>query len=291
MVMTMFRGFLALALGATTMIGCGNDAGLSEDSISQASHTSPAGTGKVTIYERGHAISQSQLSPLNAADFGITTSGCHIDLNGRIDLDSSPLLGGVFQASQGKYHVVFPAATHSSVIDGDVTATVGGQTYHLGKGDSFLATKGTEVDFETTTNSHQTSFFANYAAAGPAGLFKVYEENSEPAEADLISLGTPADFNMTVLEGDPTLMARIDYFVGNESAGHFRITKSKLYVNPVSVTEHGAVTKYGMNMTDSDGTIYKLSKGDSYLVRQGAVLIWDVKGPAVFQAFYGVFAH
>jgi len=29
----------------------------------------------------------------------------------------------------------------------------------------------------------------------------------------------------------------------------------------------------------------------SRLVRQRAVLIWDVKAPAVFQAFYGVFAH
>lgn len=289
MKITVSCAFFALALG-TTAIGCGNEAApLDEAAISQASHTTSSGS--VTIYEGGHSVAQNQLSPLNAADFGITPIGCHIDLRGRIDLNEGSLFGGVFQATEGRYRVVFPGATHTTIIDGRVTAQIGGQTYRLAKGDSFLATKGTTVIFETTSSRHQTSFFTDFTSdASQPGLFKVYPENSAPNEADLISLGTPADFNMTVLSGNPTLMARIDYAVGLESAGHFRITKSKLYVNPVSITEHGSVTKYGMTMTDTtNGNVYKLNMGDSYLVRQGAVLIWEVKTPAVFQSFYGVF--
>lgn len=280
--------FFALALGVTAM-GCTNEtAPLGEDDVvSEASQM--INTDKVIVYERGRRVSQSELSPLALDVFNGELLDCDVEWSGRIDLLEGSLIGGVFQATEGKYRVVYPGVVHATIIVGDVDAETGGQTYHLREGDTFLVTKGTEVVFKTLSNKHQASFFGNYASPDMPGTFKVYKQGSVPDEADLISLGTPADFNMTVLEGDPTLEARIDYAVGLESAGHFRITKSKLFVDPVSVTEHGAVTKHGMIMTAPDGTEYSLHKGDGYLVRAGATLTWDVKGPAVYQAFYGVF--
>lgn len=285
---TMFRAsFLALALG-TLALGCTSEIDPVDegDDVSEASQA--INTDNVIVYEGGRPVPQCELSPLDPADFNGEIIK-DATWSGRIDLLEGSLIGGVFQSTRGKYRQVYPGVAHATIIVGDLKATVGGQTYHLHRGDSFLVTKGTDVVFETLSSRHQASFFGNFASPDAAPLFKVYRQGSIVPEADLVSLGTPADFNMTVLEGNPTLKARIDYAVGLESAGHFRITDSKLFVDPVSVTEHGAITRHGMSMTEPDGTRWNLHTGDSYLVRAGATLTWDVQGPAVYQAFYGVF--
>jgi len=286
---TMFRAsFFALALGITA-IGCTNEITSpgEEDAVFEAYQA--INTDKVIVYEGGHPIPQSELSPLDPADFNGEILDGQAAWSGRIDLLENSLIGGAFQATRGKYRVVYPGVFHATLIVGEVKATSGGQTYHLHRGDSFLVSKGTEVVFETLGNQHQASFFGNFASPDMPPLFKVYRQGSIVDESEVISLGTPADFNMTVLEGNPSLDARIDYFIGVESAGHFRLTNSKLFVDPVSVTEHGSITRHGMSMTAPDGRSWHLHTGDAYLVRAGATLIWDVQGPAVYQAFFGVF--
>lgn len=285
----MFRAsFCALVLGITA-IGCTNEtAPLAEDdAVSEAAQA--INTDKVIVYEGGRPVPQTALSPLDPADFNGEIIDGGVDWSGRIDLLENSLIGGVFQATRGKYRVVYPGVVHATIIVGSLEATTGGHTYHLHRGDSFLVTKGTEVVFDTVGHMHQASFLGNFASPDMPGTFKVYRQGSSVDESELINLGTPADFNMTVLEGNPSLDARIDYAVGLESAGHFRITRSKLFVDPTTVTEHGAVTKYGMTMTMPNGTAYNLHAGDAYLVRAGSTQTWEVNGPSVYQAFFGVF--
>jgi uncharacterized cupin superfamily protein len=285
---TIFRAsFCALVLGLAAL-GCTATEPLAEDEA--VSETEQAlNTNNIIVYEAGRRVPHNQLSPLDPDDFNAELLDCGVDWRGRIDLQEGSLIGGVLEATNGKYRQVYPGVFHATIIVGSLKAKTGGKTYNLQRGDSFLVTKGTEVVFETTGQMHQASFFGNFASPDMPGTFKVYKQGSTVPESELVNLGSPADFNMTVLEGNPSLDARIDYAVGLESAGHFRITNSKLFVDPTTVTEHGAVTKYGMTMTTLDGTEYTLHAGDAYLVRAGSTQTWEVNGPAVYQAFFGVF--
>lgn len=287
--MTMLRAsFFSLVLGIAT-IGCTNEIEPFDDEDSVASVADEINTNKIIVYESGCPIPQHELSPLNPTDFNVQSIQGNVTWKGRIDVLEGALMGGVFQATRGEYRQVFPGAFHVSMIVGSLRARTGGKTYHLKRGDSFLVTRGTEVEFETDGSKYQASFLGNFASPELPGTFKVYKQGSIVPESELIVLGTPADFNMTVLEGNPTFKARIDYAEGFESAGHFRVDRAKLFVSGTTVTEHGSVTKHGMSMTTPNGTVYTVNTGDSYIVRAGSTQTWQVNGPAVYQAFYGVF--
>lgn len=286
---TMLRASLcSIVLGIAAM-GCTSEIIPLDDEEAIASAAQEINTNKIIVYEGGKPVAQNQLSPLNPADFNIQPLQGNVDYKGQIDVLEGDLIGGVFQATQGEYRQVFPGVFHATVIVGSLRAKTGGKTYHLKRGDSFLVTKGTEVDFKTDGARHQASFLGNFGSPDMPGTFKVYKQGSTVPESELITLGTPADFNMTVLEGDPVFEARIDYAQGFESAGHFRLERSTLFVNGTTVTEHGSVTKYGMTMTRPDGTAYTLHAGDSYIVRAGSTQTWEVNGPMIYQAFFGVF--
>lgn len=59
----------------------------------------------------------------------------------------------------------------------------------------------------------------NFASPDMPGHFVVYRQGAVASEDELSSLGTPADLNATVLEGNPSLDGRIDYAAGSELAG------------------------------------------------------------------------
>lgn len=286
----LFRGLFCAFVLSITSTGCTSEvtSDPEEDAIAEADLA--INPSKIILYKGGKAIDADELSAFNPADYGMDQLDPCVHLSGRIDLAEDTLEGGVIQATKGSYRHVFPGVFHATLIVGSVKATVGGQTYHLKQGDTFLGSKGTEVLFETKSNKFQASYFVNFASPDLPGIFKYYKKGSVPAEADLITLGTPADFNMVVLEGNPTFRARIDYYQGLESAGHFRVPRTKLFVQSTTVTEHGCVTKGGMTLTKPDGTSYTFDEGDAYLNRAHSTQTWQVDAAAVNQAFFGVFA-
>jgi len=285
----LFRGLFCASVFSLTSMGCTSEvtSDLEDEAIAEADQA--INPSKIILYKAGKVIAGSELSALDPADYGAELLDDDVNWRGRIDLQEGTLEGGVLQSTKGTYRHVFPGVFHATLIVGSLKATVGGQTYHLKQGDTFLGTKGTEVIFETESNKYQASFFVNFASPDFPGIFKVYKKGSIPAEEDLITIGTPADFNMVVLEGDPTFRARIDYFQGVESAGHFRVPRTKLFVQSTTVTEHGAVTKGGMTLTKPDGTSYTFNEGDAYLNRSQSTQTWQVNSSTVNQAFFGVF--
>lgn len=287
---TMFRGlFCAFVLGIASM-GCTSEVTSEAEEESVAEVDQALNLSKIIMYEGGKSVPASQLSPFDPVEYGAELLDCDVSWRGRIDLDEGTLEGGVLQSTKGTYKHVFPGVFHATILVGSVKATYGGQTYNLKHGDTFLGSKGTEVVFETKSNKFQASYFVNFASPDLPGTFKVYKKGSVPAEQDLITLGTPADFNMVVLEGDPTFRARIDYFQGLESAGHFRVEQTKLFVQSTTVTEHGTVTKGSMTLTKPDGTSYTFKEGDAYLNRAQSTQTWQVNSGHVNQAFFGVFS-
>lgn len=288
---TMFHGlFCALVLSITAM-GCTSEVASDVEEEAVAEVDQALNLSKIIKYEGGKLVPANELSAFNPAVYGAELLDCNVSWRGRVDLDEATLEGGVLQSTKGAYKHVFPGVFHATILVGSVKAKYGGQTYNLQQGDTFLASKGTEVVFETTSNKYQASYFVNFASPALPGTFKVYKRGSIPAEEDLIVLGTPADFNMVVLEGDPVFRARIDYYQGLESAGHFRVPSTKLFVQATTVTEHGTVTKGNMTLTKPDGTSYTFKEGDAYLNRANSTQTWKVNSGYVNQAFFGVFSQ
>ena len=88
------------------------------------------------------------------------------------------------------------------------------------------------------------------------------------------------DLGARVLEGSPTFSATVDLHEGGMMAGVFEATRGKLEVT-FPFTEHGTVLEGEVIIRDPTGRRHAYRPGDSFLIRQGQVVIWDVPGPRV----------
>ncbi len=117
------------------------------------------------------------------------------------------------------------------------------------------------------------------------GTMLVYRAGERVAEADLVDLGPPANLGGTVLEGDPRISARIDYARGGLLAGVFQATSGKARIE-FPFTEHATILHGDVELTDQWGNHARLGVGDSYLITQGSVVLWEVRGQAVQKTFF-----
>ena len=122
------------------------------------------------------------------------------------------------------------------------------------------------------------------AAALQVGEMIVYEPGHPVPQDELTDLGSPKALGGTVLEGDPHIFARIDYAEGALLGGVFQSTRGKGLIH-FPFTEHATILVGEVAMTDEEGHHYVLKPGDSYLVRQGSNIVWDVKGARVQKSF------
>ncbi len=113
----------------------------------------------------------------------------------------------------------------------------------------------------------------------------VYRAGETIAESDLMALGPPADLGGTVLAGDPRISARIDYAHANLVAGVFQATQGKVRIH-FPFTEHATILHGEVELTDEWGNAARLEVGDSYLITQGSVILWEVRGAAVQKTFF-----
>jgi uncharacterized cupin superfamily protein len=123
------------------------------------------------------------------------------------------------------------------------------------------------------------------ATAG-ANAMIVYSPRGKPVdEAGFFSLGSPEDLGGRVLEGDPKIFARMDYVKGPAAAGLFKATTGKIEVT-FPFTEHATILEGEVTITDGTGQRHVYKAGDSYFIRQGSVVIWEVKGKQVIKSFF-----
>jgi uncharacterized cupin superfamily protein len=117
------------------------------------------------------------------------------------------------------------------------------------------------------------------------GTMLVYRAGERVAESELVDLGSPANLGGTVLEGDPRISARIDYARGDLLAGVFQATRGTARVE-FPFTEHATILHGEVGLTDQWGNHAQLGVGDSYLITQGSVVFWEVRGEVVQKAFF-----
>jgi hypothetical protein len=114
----------------------------------------------------------------------------------------------------------------------------------------------------------------------------VYPLRGKPVdEAGFFWLGPTEELGGRVLEGEPRIFARIDYSRKGVTAGLFKATTGKLEVT-FPFTEHATILEGEVTITDGTGESHTYKAGDSYFIRQGQVVLWEVKGKQVIKSFF-----
>ena len=123
--------------------------------------------------------------------------------------------------------------------------------------------------------------------AEPSAML-VYSLKGRPVdEKGFVWLGPPEVLGGRVLEGDPQLFARFDHMKDGMTAGLFKATTGKIEVT-FPFTEHATILEGQVTITDQTGQTHTYKPGDSYLIRQGQVVIWEVKGKQVIKSFFNI---
>lgn len=121
-----------------------------------------------------------------------------------------------------------------------------------------------------------------------AATMIVYSPRGGPVdETGLVWLGPPEALGGRVLEGDPQIFARVDYSANGVTAGLFKATKGTLEVR-FPFTEHATILQGDVTITDSTGQSHLYKPGDSYFIRQGQVIVWEVKDKQVIKSFLNI---
>ena len=115
----------------------------------------------------------------------------------------------------------------------------------------------------------------------------VYQPHAAVADAELVDLGPPEGLGGKVLAGSPRIAARIDYQDGELTGGIFEATTGTVEVT-FPFTEHATILEGEVTITDEAGRAHTYRPGDSYLIRQGQVVIWDVRGARVRKSFFNI---
>jgi uncharacterized protein len=115
----------------------------------------------------------------------------------------------------------------------------------------------------------------------------IYQPNMHVADEDLVDLGDPAGLGGQVLEGNPTIAARVDYSEDGMMAGIFEATRGKILVH-FPFTEHATIIEGEVTLTDETGQTHTFRRGDSYFIQQGQVIVWDVRVPRVRKSFFNI---
>jgi len=123
------------------------------------------------------------------------------------------------------------------------------------------------------------------ASALSVGEMIIYEPGHAVPSSELVDLGPPEALGGTVLSGDPHISARVDLAEDGLLAGVFQATQGTVLIH-FPFTEHATILEGEVALTDEDGHHELLQPGDSYLIHQGSVILWEVKGARVQKSFF-----
>jgi hypothetical protein len=132
-----------------------------------------------------------------------------------------------------------------------------------------------------------TSAAALGGTGAPEGMIVYSPRGKSVSEAGFAWMGPVESMGGQVLEGEPKIYARIDYSRDNQTAGIFKATTGKIQVR-FPFSEHATILEGEVTITDESGQSHLYKAGDSYFIRQGQVVIWEVKGKQVLKSFFNI---
>ena len=113
----------------------------------------------------------------------------------------------------------------------------------------------------------------------------VYEIGNPVPECQLMDLGDPANLGGQVLDGEVKISARVDFAQDGMLAGVFQATRGRVLIN-FPFNEHATIITGSVTLTDEWGQTRTYHPGDSYFIRQGSKILWEVKGRRVQKSFF-----
>jgi uncharacterized cupin superfamily protein len=116
---------------------------------------------------------------------------------------------------------------------------------------------------------------------------QIYPLSGDIPDEQLTDLGDPAGLGGEVLAGTPRISARFDYQEGGITAGIFEATTGTVRIH-FPFTEHATILQGEVRITDQAGVSHTYLPGDSYVIHQGEVVLWEVAGPRVRKSFFNV---
>ncbi|WP_256105460.1 cupin domain-containing protein [Streptomyces sp. ODS05-4] len=115
----------------------------------------------------------------------------------------------------------------------------------------------------------------------------VYVPGEAVPREHLVSLGRPDALGGRVISGDPEISARVDFAGGDVTAGVFQATAGTIEVS-FPFTEHATILSGSVVITDGSGASHRYEPGDSYVIAEGAVVLWEVVSDFVQKSFLHV---
>lgn len=245
--------------------------------------------GTVLVYRAGEGVGESELVDLGPpASLGGTVLEGDPRLSARIDYAAGSLLAGVFQATRGKARIEFPFTEHATILAGEVELTDHwGNHARLEAGDGYLITQGSVVLWEVRGQAVQKTFFNRREEKDFPAPMVVYRRRQDVPQSQLTDLGPPEGLGGTVLSGDPRLSGRIDHQNGAATAGVFQATPGDARIR-FPFTEHSTVMDGAVSLKDERGQVHRFDPGDSYLIKQESVILWQAARSNVQKSFLSV---
>lgn len=97
-------------------------------------------------------------------DIGATTLEGPIKVAGKLLFGSleTPVSGGLYSATKGKYRVIYPFHEHATLLDGELAINdeATGKTSVYGPGDSWIIAKGSSVVWDIRSDHIRKSYLA-----------------------------------------------------------------------------------------------------------------------------------
>ena len=122
----------------------------------------------------------------------------------------------------------------------------------------------------------------------PVGEQISYDLGHPLPQSQMMEFPDPAALGGEVLWGNLRIFAAFDYVTPTMSAGHFEATGPSQVRITFPFTEHGTVIYGAFTMKDENGDVKLYLPGDSYLIRQGSVVVWTILTPRMQKSFLNV---
>jgi hypothetical protein len=127
----------------------------------------------------------------------------------------------------------------------------------------------------------------NGALVGAVPMVVYSPRGGQVDETGMMSLGVPENLGGVTLEGSVEIFARVDYAHNGVTGGVFKATPGKVQIT-FPFTEHATILQGEVTITDGTGKRHTYKPGESYLIRQGEVVLWEVRGQPVLKSFFNV---
>lgn len=114
-----------------------------------------------------------------------------------------------------------------------------------------------------------------------------YPLDIKTPDSELHDLGPPASLGGKVLQGTPKISGRIDFEADGMTAGIFEVTTGTYEVH-FPFTEHATIIEGEVTLTDETGKSHTYRPGDSYFIKQGQVVLWEIKSERVRKSFFNI---